>query len=132
MRFLDKEGNDAGMSGFTPYSFKLPESKEEWAELKLYLSKDIKDTPEDWLFILNQLQNTKMPEIQVNIEHLINSYRRWKIAAVLQDEKLVYMKEIQAKLEQKAQEMAKEDGATDVPEGTFDLERELSPVQSPA
>jgi hypothetical protein len=87
--------------------FMIPSTKEEWNLLKetLILCK-VEDSPETWTFILSQLQGIKMPDLDYDIETLIAYYKRWKIAKVLQDEKAVYIEELQVKLKEKMESFA--------------------------
>ncbi len=82
---------------------KLPETKKEWETIKkMFLKKfRVEDSPETWTFILSQLQNTKMPELEFKPEFVFAHYKRWKLTKILQDEKTVYIQALQTKLEEK-------------------------------
>lgn len=119
---------------------KLPETKQEWEKIKKYfLSKHkIEDSPETWTFILSQLQNTKMPDLDFKYEVVFAHYKRWKIAKVLQDEKTVYIQELEAKLKAQMELMAQQgeghEGASPsehtehMPDGSHHFEGELPPL----
>jgi len=110
---------------------------------KKYLieQKGLEDKPETWTFILSQLQGIKQPLLRGDMRELVAYYKRWKIAAVLQAEKLVYIQELNAKLEAlaRAQVEAKDDGTTppqpdtgsDVLGGTSHTEGLLPPLPEP-
>ena len=88
--------------------FLIPETKEEWEALKaLLIEKGLEDSPETWTFILSQLQGVKMPELSTTMSELTAHYKRWKIAKLLQDEKAVYLSQLQDKLKQKMEELIK-------------------------
>lgn len=112
---------------------KLPETTKEWESIKkLFLKKKgIEDTPETWTFVISQLQGTKMPELEFDLEDIWKHYKRWKIAKVLQDEKMVYIAQLEAKL--KSQIEAMNEGISshaDMREGSLDPERELSTMSA--
>jgi len=117
----------------------LPESKKEWEKIKTtFKKKGIEDTPEAWTFVLSQLQNTKMPELKFSYENVIAHFKRFKIAKVLQDEKTVYLMELQRKAEEKikalTEEMGKDEGISPsehtehMQDGTHHSEGELPPL----
>lgn len=95
----------------------LPETKEQWEKLKhKFLSlPDVEDSPETWTFVLSHLQGIKMPLIYFDMQDVWLHYKRWKIAKVLQDEKVVYIQALQAKLDEKMKEMIKELGSEGTP-----------------
>lgn len=109
---------------------KLPETKQEWEKIKASFlkMKDVEDIPETWTFILSQLQGVKMPELEFDPKIIWAHYKRWKIAKVLQDEKTVYIAELQAKLKKLMEEQG--DG-TSVHAGASDLKGELPGLSSP-
>lgn len=79
---------------------KLPETKPEWDLVKQqFIDIGVEDQPESWTFILSQLQNTKMPDLEFDYTYVFNHYKRWKLAEVLQTEKMGYVEELQAKVE---------------------------------
>lgn len=91
--------------------FFLPENKQEWESLKKYLLheyKDMEDSPETWTFILSQIQGVKMPNLTMQTQVLYAYYKRWKIAKVLQDEKTVYIKQLEDKLREKIEALQSE------------------------
>jgi len=97
---------------------KLPETPEQWEKIKKEFIKKfrVEDTPETWTFVLSQLQNTKMPELEFDYTNVYNHYKRYKIAEVLQKEKVVYLQELQSKLEEKVKAFNEQQGLGD--EGT--------------
>lgn len=103
--------------------FFIPETKEEWQGLKDFLiERKLEDKPETWTFILSQLQGVQMPVLTMRLTLLIAAYKRWKIAAVLQAEKLVYLQELEAKLRDKLEEVAKQnEGAPQQEEWTHPI-----------
>lgn len=112
---------------------KLPENKEEWEVIKLKFAKlaCLEDTPETWTFILSQLQNTKMPELTFDYTSVINHYKRWKIAEVLQKEKMIYLQQLQDKLKDKIEALGEpENGSSssDLPREPHDIHAVLSPL----
>lgn len=117
---------------------KLPETPEQWEKIKKEFIKKfrVEDTPETWTFLLSQLQNTKMPELEFDYTIVHNHYKRYKIAKLLQDEKQVYLKALQDKLEQKVKAFNEQQGlvnegtspqsGNDVSIGSHDIERVMS------
>lgn len=117
---------------------KLPVSKQEWLEIKDILMRDhgLEDDPKTWIFVLSQIQNTKMPDLETDYETVVNHYHRWKIASVLQDQKLIEIEKLQSKLKEEAEKMAKdehhgseEDLSLTINHGPRDIEPQWSDVQ---
>lgn len=95
----------------------LPETKEEWEEVKRAFKEQyrVEDTPETWTFIISQLQNTKMPELEFSMDEVFKHYMRWKIAKVLQDEKTVYIKQLEDKLREHLKATEAQNEGTSLP-----------------
>lgn len=95
----------------------LPTTKEGWESVKRDFLKNfaVEDTPETWTFILSQLQNTKMPELEFDPALIWQHYMRWKIAKVLQDEKTVYIKQLEDKLREHLTATEAQDEGTSLP-----------------
>lgn len=121
----------------------IPSTKEEWESIKKELieSYRLEDKPETWTFVLSQIQGVTMPELQFSLPRIVAFYRRWKIAAVLQAEKAVYIQaledKLRAELEARANEgtPSQEDGAgsvRDMPEGASDLPRGMQSMPEPS
>lgn len=110
----------------------MPESKTEWEWLKdLFLNKfGVEDTPETWTFIISQIQNVKMPELTFMPETIHAHYKRWKIAKVLQDEKTVYITQLQDKLNALLAKGDEVNGS--LPDGTPEPQSEVPPLQIPS
>lgn len=89
---------------------KIPETREEWLEVKAMFIKryEVEDEPPSWLFILSQIQGTKMPDLAFEPNNVFKHYKRWKIGKMLHDERAVYMAELETKLEEKIAEVQKE------------------------
>lgn len=88
----------------------LPQTKAEWEKFKEYFLdayQDVDDMPETWTFILSQLQGVKMPELDFDPYEIYRHFKRWKIAKVLQDEKIVYLAQLQDKLKEKIEALQK-------------------------
>lgn len=120
---------------------KIPETKEEWEEIKaefILSCPDIEDSPETWTFILSQLQGVKMPELFFDYNVIYAYYKRWKIAKLLQDEKAVYIQELEVKLKDKFEALAKlqaeeqalngNGSSPELPSGTQDIRSSLQGV----
>lgn len=104
----------------------LPKNKDEWEVIKQeFLNLDLEDKPETWTFIISQLQNTKMPELSFDYETVLNHYKRWKIAEVLQKEKLVYIEQLKDKLKEallrEEAEQANGSSSSNLPDEPLDL-----------
>lgn len=91
----------------------IPETKEEWEALKDLLIFDygLEDKPETWTFVLSHLQGVKMPVLTILVRDIVDHYKRWKIAAVLQTEKMVYIEQLKDKLN-KCMEAVASNGST--------------------
>lgn len=106
MRKTNKIWNEGKMTYFN-----LPNSKEEWEVIKSIFLRDygIIDEPQSWLFILSQIQNVKMPELSTSYQTITAYYKRWKIGAILQDQKTIELEKLNAILEEKVKALAKEE-----------------------
>lgn len=122
---------------------KLPENKQEWEIFKAeFIEMGLEDAPETWTFVLSQLQNTKMPELQFDPKNVLAHYKRWKIAKVLQDEKAVYIAQLQDKLKAKLESLEKEmsnegassqqAGAGPLREGAPDIQGDVPGLPEPS
>jgi hypothetical protein len=89
--------------------FNLPETKEQWLELKAILinTYGLIDEPQTWTLVLSKIQGVPMPELTMSFLTLVGHYKRWKIAGVLQAEKLVYIKQLEDRLTELEAENAK-------------------------
>lgn len=92
----------------------IPDTLEKWEAIKKQFLEiyKVEDAPETWTFVLSQLQNVKMPELEFSAYDIWAHYKRWKIAKVLQDAKTVYIGELEAKLKEKLEALAKQEAET--------------------
>lgn len=95
---------------FGAAEFHLPHTKEEYEIIKRTLidKYGLIDEPQTWVFVISQIQNVKMPDLCGSYDSIVSHYKRWKIGAVLQDQKNIAIQAFEAILKEKTEQAIKE------------------------